>query len=51
MFIDLIIYFVILAALCAATPVCLVILYGVLHLFPKTRRMIAESADSNPSAA
>lgn len=44
--------FVILAALCAATPVCIVILCGVLRLFPNIRRIMDDpDGDSQTTAA
>ncbi len=51
MIIDLIIYFAIFTALCAAAPVCLILLYAVLQLFPKTRRMMDDSRGTQAPAA
>jgi hypothetical protein len=48
---EILTYMLILFALAAATPVLLVLIYGVLMLFPSARRIMAEPAAAHADDA
>lgn len=48
---ELLTYMLVLFALAAATPVLLVLVYGVLMLFPSARRIMADPATSHADGA